>query len=93
MLTDRDHLPELFIKDFIISIFAIATYAILLTLIAKTNDIYIYPFLRLSIPQIIFFQTVLCLISFNVYQLYNHIVEKKHKKRLLVETNGKLLQD
>jgi hypothetical protein len=77
--THRDHLPEVYVFDFVLSMIGITIYHILLVYVAKTNDLYIYPFLKLEIVQILAIHILLCLISFNVYQFFHYIVEKRHK--------------
>jgi hypothetical protein len=80
--TQRDYLPEVYVFDFILSMIGITIYHILLVFVAKTYDLYIYPFLKLEIVQIIAIHLLLCLISFNIYQLFHYVVEKNHKKNL-----------
>jgi hypothetical protein len=80
LMTDRKHLPHLFLKDYFISATIIAVYSVLLVAVAKTYDIYIYPFLRLEVTQITAINLVLFLISFNVYQFFHYVLEKKESR-------------
>ncbi len=90
LFTERKYLPNLFLYDYLINFIIITIYSFLLLYIAKTYELYIYPFLKLDVNQIIGIYIVLFLISFNSYQLYHLILEKK-ENNIKIKYNEKTL--
>lgn len=80
LLTERRFKKDLFIYDYVIGLLIFTFYSFFLIYIAKIHEMFIYPFLRLEVSQIIGVNLILILISFNVYQLSHFIVEKKQRR-------------
>jgi hypothetical protein len=78
ILNERKHFPDLFLVEYIILISGVIVYSSFITFVSKYFELAIYPFLTLPIPQVIAINIFLCIVSFNVYQLYHYILHKKN---------------
>ena len=93
LLTDRKHYKQDFIKESMLFYAFSLIYSIFLTVVVRTYDLNIYPFLKLEYSQILAINIVELMAQFNVYQLYHYIMDSKNSKKnnSIYEENNKLI--